>query len=112
MPLSLSKGLPEQVHGLFTVAERTDDHTTIPRVPSPQVGTIQTPEPLLVTPRSRSSVIRYPFALISSGGVNCLPFKRVTDGGLRSDGTFVRLPLHDVTMLTEACRRAVLSASA
>ena len=33
----------------------------------------------------------------------------VTDGGFRSDGTFVRLPLHDVTTLTEAFRRAVLA---
>jgi hypothetical protein len=32
----------------------------------------------------------------------------VTDGGFRPDGTFVRLPLHDVTTLTEAFRRAVL----
>jgi hypothetical protein len=32
----------------------------------------------------------------------------VTDGGFRSDGTFVRLPLHDVATLTEAFRRAVL----
>ena len=32
----------------------------------------------------------------------------VTDGGFRSDGTFVHLPLHDVTTLTEAFRRAVL----
>jgi hypothetical protein len=33
----------------------------------------------------------------------------VTDGGFRPDGTFVRLPLHDVTTLTEAFRRAVLA---
>ena len=33
---------------------------------------------------------------------------RVTDGGFRPDGTFVRLPLHDVATLTEAFRRAVL----
>ena len=32
----------------------------------------------------------------------------VTDGGFRADGTFVPLPLHDVTTLTEAFRRAVL----
>ncbi len=32
----------------------------------------------------------------------------VTDGGFRPDGTFVRLPLHDVATLTEAFRRAVL----
>jgi len=32
----------------------------------------------------------------------------VTDGGFRPDGTFVRLPLHDVAILTEAFRRAVL----
>jgi len=32
----------------------------------------------------------------------------VTDGGFRPDGSFVRLPLHDVTTLTEAFRRAVL----
>jgi hypothetical protein len=32
----------------------------------------------------------------------------VTDGGFRPDGTFVRMPLHDVTTLTEAFRRAVL----
>jgi hypothetical protein len=32
----------------------------------------------------------------------------VTDGGFRPDGTFVRLPLHDVAMLTEAFRRTVL----
>jgi hypothetical protein len=32
----------------------------------------------------------------------------VTDGGFRPDGTFVHLPLHDVTTLTEAFRRAVL----
>ena len=32
----------------------------------------------------------------------------VTDGGFRSDGTFVRLPLHDVATLTEAFRLAVL----
>ena len=29
----------------------------------------------------------------------------VTDGGFRPDGTFVRLPLHDVATLTEALRR-------
>jgi hypothetical protein len=33
----------------------------------------------------------------------------VTDGGFRPDGTFVRLPLHDVARLTEAFRRAVLA---
>jgi len=32
----------------------------------------------------------------------------VTDGGFRPDGTFVRLPLHDVATLTEMFRRAVL----
>ena len=32
----------------------------------------------------------------------------VTDGGFRADGTFVPLPLHDITTLTEAFRRAVL----
>ena len=32
----------------------------------------------------------------------------VTDGGFRADGTFVPLPLHDVTTLTEAFPRAVL----
>ena len=32
----------------------------------------------------------------------------MTDGGFRADGTFVPLPLHDVTTLTEAFRRAVL----
>jgi putative transposase len=32
----------------------------------------------------------------------------VTDGGFRPDGTFVHLPLHDVAILTEAFRRAVL----
>ena len=32
----------------------------------------------------------------------------VTDGGFRADGSFVALPLHDVTALTEAFRRAVL----
>ena len=32
----------------------------------------------------------------------------VTDGGGRADGTFGPLPLHDVTTLTEAFRRAVL----
>jgi hypothetical protein len=32
----------------------------------------------------------------------------VTDGGFWADGTFVPLPLHDVTTLTEAFRRAVL----
>ncbi len=32
----------------------------------------------------------------------------VTDGGFRPDGTFVPLPLHDVTTLTEAFRLAVL----
>jgi hypothetical protein len=32
----------------------------------------------------------------------------VTDGGFRSDGTFVHLPIHDVATLTEAFRRAVL----
>ncbi len=32
----------------------------------------------------------------------------VTDGGFRADSTFVPLPLHDVTTLTEAFRRAVL----
>jgi len=32
----------------------------------------------------------------------------VTDGGVRPDGTFVHLPLHDVATLTEAFRRAVL----
>ena len=32
----------------------------------------------------------------------------VTDGGFRPDGTFVPLPAHDVTTLTEAFRRAVL----
>ncbi len=30
----------------------------------------------------------------------------MTDGGFRADGTFVPLPLHDVTTLTEAFRRA------
>ena len=34
--------------------------------------------------------------------------KAVTDGGFRADGTFVPLPPHDVTTLTEAFRRAVL----
>ena len=33
----------------------------------------------------------------------------VTDGGFRPDGSFVRLPLHDVATLTEAFRRAVLT---
>jgi hypothetical protein len=32
----------------------------------------------------------------------------VTAGGFRPDGTFVRLPLHDVATLTEAVRRTVL----
>jgi hypothetical protein len=32
----------------------------------------------------------------------------VPDGGFRSDGSFVHLPLHDVATLTEAFRRAVL----
>lgn len=32
----------------------------------------------------------------------------VTDGGFRPDGTFVRWPLRDATVLTEAFRRAVL----
>ena len=32
----------------------------------------------------------------------------MTDGGFRADGTFVPLPLHDVTTLTEAFRRVVL----
>ncbi len=32
----------------------------------------------------------------------------VTDGGFRPDGTFVPLPLHDITTRTEAFRRAVL----
>ncbi len=32
----------------------------------------------------------------------------MTDGGFRADGTFVPLPLHDVTTLTEAFRRAVV----
>ena len=32
----------------------------------------------------------------------------VTDGGFRSDGTFVSWPAHDVARLTEAFRRAVL----
>jgi hypothetical protein len=32
----------------------------------------------------------------------------VTDGGFRPDGAFVPLPLHEVVMLTEAFRRAVL----
>jgi hypothetical protein len=32
----------------------------------------------------------------------------VTDGGFRRDGRFVPLPLHDVAILTEAFRRAVL----
>ena len=32
----------------------------------------------------------------------------MTDGGFRADGTFVGLPLHDVTTLTKAFRRAVL----
>ncbi len=32
----------------------------------------------------------------------------VTNGGFRADGTFVPLPLHDVTTLTEVFRRAVL----
>jgi len=33
----------------------------------------------------------------------------VTDRGFRSDGTFVRLPLQDVVMLTEVFRRALLA---
>ena len=32
----------------------------------------------------------------------------VTDGAFRPDGTFVHLPLHDVAILTEVFRRAVL----
>ncbi len=32
----------------------------------------------------------------------------VGKGGFRPDGSFVALPLHDVTTLTEAFRRAVL----
>src|SRR2546426_5259864 len=32
----------------------------------------------------------------------------VTDGGFRPDGTFLRLPLHDVATLTEAFRHAAL----
>ena len=32
----------------------------------------------------------------------------VSDGGFRPDGAFVRLPLHDGAILTEAFRRAVL----
>ena len=36
------------------------------------------------------------------------PHVLVTDGGFRADGTFVPLPLHEVTTLTEAFRRAVL----
>ncbi len=39
---------------------------------------------------------------------NWHPHLLVTDGGFRPDGTFVHLPLHDVTTLTEAFRRAVL----